>query len=218
MLQSHFVILANLPDHTNEERITFEIWYIACLLNNPAAEEQAIKVCKEILRENPIDIRVIAWVVSRKLDVNLEISRNELENLQKDGLASITNVLALVNIYRYLGSTKEAIGLLHATRVKFKEFGAEPLWYFWYTQLLIFQGNPEEALKIIEENKSNYELKIAKTVALHAIAKKTENWKPLIDHLEQSYHETGDSEFLLELCQIMAHRENWEYVADRGKN
>src|SRR5690606_16506737 len=93
----------------------------------------------------------------------------------------------------------------------------EPLWYFWYTQLLISQGNPETALKIIEENKFNYELKQAKIVALHAIAEKTGDWKTLTDYLEQSYQETEDPDFLLLLCQIMAHIRNWNYITDRGE-
>jgi len=212
-----FSELANSPDHSNEERLTFETWYMACLMNDPDAKEQATNVCKAILGENPTDLRAIAWAASRRLDVNLDSSRIELKKLQKGGLANIAHILALVNIYQLTRNTKGAINLLNETRKKFKETGAEPLWYFWYTQLLISQGNPEAALKIIEENKFNYELKQAKTVALHAIAEKTRDWKPLTDHLEHSYQETGDPDFLLDLCQLMAHIRSWDYVADRGE-
>jgi hypothetical protein len=209
--------LADSPDHSKEERLTFQIWHMACILNDPDNKEEAINICESILRKNPTDIRAIAWAASRRLDIDLEPSKKELKKLQKDGLADIPHILALVNIYQSNRKIKGAIYLLDHTQKKFKEVGAEALWYFWYAQLLALHGNPEAALKKIEESKFDSELKPAKTVALHAIAEKTGDYKPLIDYLEHSYQETRDPDFLINICQIMAHIKNWDYVADRGE-
>jgi hypothetical protein len=209
--------LANSSDYSNVERLTFKIWYMACLLNHSDTKEEAINICKSILGEYPTDIRAIAWATSRRLDIDLDPSKKELKKLHKDGLADIPHILALVNIYQSNRKIKGSIYLLDKTQMKFMEIGAETLWYFWYSQLLTLQGNPEAALKKIEESKVISELKHAKTVVLHAITEKRGNWKPLIDHLESSYQETGDPYFLLDICQIMAQLKNWDYVADRGK-
>lgn len=208
---------ADSPDILDRERLTFEIWYMACLLNDPNTKEEAIKICEAILRENPTDMRAIAWAASRRLDIDLEPSKKELKQLLKDDLADIPQILSLVNIYLSDRKTKGAKYILDQTYKIFKEVGAEAVWYFWYTQILIFQGNPEAALKKIDDNKFTSELKPATTLALQAIAEKTGEWKLLIDHLELSYRETGDPDFLLALCQIMAHQMNWDYVADRGE-
>lgn len=210
--------LSKSPDKSNAERLTFEVWHLACLLNNPDNEEEAINTCKLILRENPTDIRAIAWATSRRLSINLETSRKELKNLQKDGIADIPHILALVNIFHSTRKTKGALYLLERTRKKFKENAAESVWLFWFSQLLIFQGNPEAALQLIENSEYDDELKHAKTPALHAIVEKTGDWQPLIDYLEQSYQETGDPNYLLDICQIMAHLKKWAYVSERGED
>ncbi len=210
--------LRDSPDKSDDERLTFEVWHLACLLNDPDKKEEAINTCKLILRENPTDIRAIAWATSRRLSINLETSRKELKKLLKDGIADIPHILALVNIFHSTRKTRGALYLLEQTRKKFKENAAELVWLFWYSQLLIFQGNPEAALKMIQESAFDHELKHVKTPALRAIAEKTGNWQTLIDHLELSYNETGDPNYLLDTCELMVQLKNWAYVANRSED
>jgi hypothetical protein len=54
-------------------------------------------------------------------------------------------------------------------------------------------------------------------MALRSIAETTGDWDAVFCHLEESYAATRDPLLLLDLCQLKARREDWDYVADRAE-
>src|SRR6185436_4711317 len=53
-----------------------------------------------------------------------------------------------------------------------------------------------------------------KTMALRAIALRSGDWEPFLEHLEKSYKETNNEAYLMEICKLRFDLKDWEYVAN----
>jgi tetratricopeptide (TPR) repeat protein len=209
--------LVEETENTREEEQRLEAWRLACLANDPERQEEAIEYCRVILGTDPTHYPAIAWVVARNFDVDLKPSETALEKLVTDGLAAIPHVLALVSCYLKSGRANQAIQLLAQRRPVFQKHQADALWTFWHVQALVISGDPEAALAAIDSSAWKTQLRHAQTIALGVLASETGDWQQLIQHLESSYEETGDPNFLFDCCGLMAQQQNWAYVADRAE-
>ncbi len=91
-----------------------------------------------------------------------------------------------------------------------------PYGFFWLSQSLVIDGDPETAVKMIDDSGRSIELRHSKSMAFRQIARKTGDWQALLAYLESCYGETNDPLFLLESCEMMTYRKKWDYVADRA--
>lgn len=55
-----------------------------------------------------------------------------------------------------------------------------------------------------------------RTMALRAIALRSNNWEPLVEHLLKSYEETGTGIYLFEACKLKFDLRDWDFVADHS--
>ena len=202
-----------------EERHRFEAWRLACLANDPDRQEGAIKYCGEILKKNRTNHCVIIWALVRKFDIRLGPCEKALLKLINNQEAEIPHILALVSICLASGPwrSKKSIKILEDAKSVFDKNGAQMLWSFWISQAWVINGDPSKAVNLIKENEGRSELRYPMAMALRAISRSTGDWLPLQDHLERSYKETNDPAFLLESCELMAYRHNWDYVADHAE-
>lgn len=201
-----------------EERKRLEIWRLACLANDPEAQEEAVGYCRTLLEADPAHYRVVLWVIARGFDTDLRPSESAFEELIADGPVEFVHVLALTSCYFASERSGKAVELLDKTKPLFQEARTGVLWNFWYAQALTLTGDPEGAVRFLNEAEPKTDLlRAARTVALRSLADKTNDWAPLVQHLEASYEETGDAAFLAICCEVMAQQQDWSYVADRAE-
>ena len=202
-----------------KERQHFEAWRLASLANDPDHQDDAGKYCREIIARDRIHCPAILWALARKFDIKVARSEKKIMRLIEEDKAEISHILTLACSFLASGSnkSKKAIELLRDTESVFKKEGAHNLWLFWFAQSLVVNGDPESALDQISNHELSAELRHSKTMALRAIARKTGDHQPLMDHLVSSYRETTDPVFFLESCELMAHRYEWVYVAERAE-
>lgn len=214
-----FQELAERPGRSNEDRQVLEAWRLACLTNDPDRQDEAVRYLQTILKAIPLHYRAIAWATSRNLSVTLTPSEKAIEGLIRAEKVEVFHVIALAGIYLSSGRARKALKLLDKTKSFFQKQQSDTLWRVWHVQALSASGNLKGAFKEIEEAASGGEIEWLhmRTYVLQAFAKKTGNWHEVIEHLEKSYQKTGDPKFLLESCQLMAQKGNWEYIADRAE-
>jgi tetratricopeptide (TPR) repeat protein len=210
--------LLKMPGRSVTENQTIEAWRLACLMNDPKRQDEAIHYSQSILKANPAHYQAIAWVTSRNLDVSLTASKKAISRMILKRKSGVFHVIALVEIYLASKEAIKALRVLEKTEPLFQKQGEEALWTLWHVQVLLSKGNPEAALKELEQAVFTDDVgrMHVKTMVLQALAKKTGNWQELVDHLESNYLKTEDPKFFLEICELMAHRKNWDYIAERA--
>ncbi|MCQ3974872.1 MAG: hypothetical protein DPW09_15635 [Anaerolineae bacterium] len=210
--------LAEGTEKTGEERQKAAAWRLACLANDPERQETAISYCRAILTANPANYQTIAWAMARQFDIDLTPSQTALEQLIANGAATVFHIIALLSCYLTSENAQKAIKLLDDTRPTFQKQQAEALWIFWHVQSLVATGDHQAALIAINHSGRQAELRHAQTMVLSALAETSGDWQPVIRHLESSYEETGDPNFLLDSCLLMTRQQEWTYVADRAEH
>jgi hypothetical protein len=215
--QNVFNNIISKEEETSDSLDILHTWYLASLANDPLQQDSAEALCRELLKRNPGNYRVIAWIIARGYKIDLGASALELEKLVSENTADIPHILALVNYYILAKKNDKAIELLNSKKMMFSRKDAALSWETLFIQNLIAKGLPEEAVSRIENSVFTTDLRSVKTTALLAISEKTDNWEPLVEHLEKSYSETKDPVIFFELLSFNAQLGQWEYVADRAE-
>jgi hypothetical protein len=120
----------------------------------------------------------------------------------------LERIIALVGLYLKSGKTHEALQLLQRVKRKFLESGTGSIWAFWHGQALVAHGEPEKALEEAHDEKDPHINRTIRMIALREIARRSGEWQPYAEHLEASFEETQEGEFLFELCQLKEHERN----------
>jgi hypothetical protein len=129
----------------------------------------------------------------------------------------VEEIMALVGIYLSSGRQSEARKLLEGTKSEFIESKAESQWALSFAQVLIAEGNPKAALDLASlEDDRTVNLHI-QSMALAEISRKSGEWQPLVEHLENAINVTGESDYLWELVQLKLELRDWNYVADHAQ-
>ena len=81
--KSEFEALAVHTDN-EEDRKLFEVWCLACLANDPDRQTEAQEFCCHLLEQDPINHRVVLWVLARNYAVDLQVSEQALEEMIRD--------------------------------------------------------------------------------------------------------------------------------------
>ncbi len=216
-----FKRISDLGGRSLEERRNVQTWQLASVANLPDRQQEAIKLCKELLSDDPGNAHILSWVLFRRFDMDLSASRLALEeslnNHDDDGdTARLEVVLILVGIYLNDGDQQEALDLLGRYKEAFVAVGENDLWRYWRGQALVATGEAQTALGEAKDIDDLQLRRALRTAALLEIANRDRDWQPLLSHLEQSYAE-GDQNAFLILCELKAQLGEWAFVANRAE-
>ncbi|HUS13352.1 MAG TPA: hypothetical protein VMZ30_22970, partial [Pyrinomonadaceae bacterium] len=197
-----------------------ETWQIACLANISDGMREAVDLCKSALLRDPMNFRVLAWVLYRGYEIDLAQSEDALKKLLGGPVNEeyrIHYVLALLGIYLKKEANESVLELLDAERALFESSGHADLWLYWRGQALVIGGQPDLALNQLAKIQQRKLRDNIQVLALCEIANRDGNWEPIIEYLEAAWEETKDPQFLIHLCEIKAQIGDWDYVADRAE-
>lgn len=209
--------LSKRREKEEKERQILQAWYLACLANDPERQEEAINYCRTLLQADPTDYHALAWDIARNFDIQLEPSIHSLEKLVGDKSANLFHIIALAGCYLAFQMPQKAVTLLDDTKPIFQGNQAEALWTFWYVQSLAVSGNLDAVVKTIDSSELKAELKHGQAIALQVNAQETGDWQPLLQHLENSFKETNDPMFLLDIWRLKTQQQDWDYIAERAE-
>lgn len=195
----------------SEEKLSYETWYLACLLNHADQQKKGVEYCRRVLKKNPTHFHFIAWIIGRHLDVDLKESELKLSKLVKERKAEAPEILSLVSCYLYSDKSDRALQLLESTKNLFEKNNLLA-WSFWYSQALLKNGKPQVALTFIDESSFSEELKQIRTHILIARSEQSQDFPEIVTHLENSYQDTNSPYLLLELCRFKARLNQWDDI------
>jgi len=210
--------LANLPDLSDSEIQLFRVWHFACLAIDPERKDVAIQECRELLRLDPTDFRLIAWVTTRGYPIDLVPSKRFLKKAAQDHSITLLGVQTLTNIYLAEKNATGALRLLKETIDVFDVANAKDLWHFLRLQAWAIEGNLRAVQNSIERDDFGAGKDQATAIALWLQSRQTKDWLSFTRFLDETYHETGDATLLVESCQLMGVEQNWAYVDERANN
>ncbi len=218
-LREAAAIFKKLSEETEDgkEKKILQCWYLACLANDPDKQEEAIDYCRELLQYDPTDFRAIEWATHRNYGLDLEPSEKALSSIIVEEKSDISHVISLVICKLVSQKITEAIELLDNSESRFKSQEEIRVWTSLYVKSLMANDDPKSALKVIDQSSQKENLYYEKMIALQAIARKNDDWQPLVEFLENAYEETGDMSFLFNCCSLMGEQGNWEYVAEKSQ-
>lgn len=206
--------LLNGSEQPADERKYLEAWYLACLANDSDRQDEAVTFCRMILNQDSTHYPILTWVTVRGFNVSIKKSQKDLEVRLQQNSATMTDALALIECYLAKAQAKKALKVLNQARPLFEN--KRQLWLHWFAQANITNGTPERALDALDNEPDANERDKTRTMVLSALAYQSKDWKPYLEHLEESFAEKKDPVLLLEICGVRARRGEWEYVADRA--
>jgi hypothetical protein len=211
-----FRLLVANPEASSIERTQLQAWRLACLANDPERQTEAVGFCQELLQIDPTNSHALTWAVARSYNLDFSRSETQLNRLVNAKKAEPHHILALFNRYLVSGRAKKALNLLDRTRAVFERDHADAVWVVSRAEVLSLRGDIQGAMTTINTTPTQVDLRHVQTVALQAQATKTGDWHEFLDHIERSYADTGDIQFILDACQFMAQRQQWQYVVDHA--
>jgi hypothetical protein len=215
-----FADVAGQMESESNSQKEIEAWEIACLSNVSDKINDAVDRCRSSLSKDPTNFRVLAWILKRGYEINLGPSEDALKNLLENAADEeyrIHYVEALVGIYLRNEAIDSVLNLLDTEKTLFESSGNSDLWWYWRHQALVIGGEPAVALNELEQIQQPKLRDNINFLALCAIADRDNEWKPVVDYLEGASEQTKDSQFFIQLCEIKAQLQDWNYVADRGE-
>ncbi len=211
-----FSQLASQTERGEKQRKYWQIWYLACLANDPERQSEAQELCSALLAEDPTNPQAIIWRTVRNYVIDLSTSQQALEALVQEGSNDIERIVALLGIYLYLETPKPALELLHRTRETFEQTGNRDVWLFWYVQTLAIDGEVETALQESETFSNPAVRRSIRAAILREQSRVSGNWQAFAEYLETCWQESRNGQYLAEACQLRASLQDWAYVADRA--
>lgn len=199
-------ILAKTQRDEEYKRI-IDTWRFACLANDLERQDEALKLCSDILRDDPANHRVLIWAIARGFEVDFSASeialRQSLDaNHEKEDGSLVEKTTVLAALYLKLGKAPVAAELLESKKEVFYNIGAEDRLHLWKSRALVAleQYGRAMAEAICVGDISRRRMVVG--MIMQAIASKTDYWQPYIDYLKESYEQTRDSDYLLQLFNI----------------
>jgi hypothetical protein len=205
---SALTILETETEATVEERRVYETWHLACLANNPERRAEATSYCRDVLGRDPGHYRVLAWALSRRLEVDLLLSTQTLRERITSATATPPEIIALTLAAVQSGDLQGAKSLLESTRSLFADDGADELWHLWMTQVTSAAGDVSSRPEATDAS----QIPEAALVVLRARARADGDWEPLISEL-RTRADAGDGRAAFELCELLGTLGRWADAA-----
>ncbi|MBL8191157.1 MAG: hypothetical protein JNK38_24280, partial [Acidobacteria bacterium] len=220
--EARFALLAGETQRGDEHRRLYETWRLACLANDRARLQEAEGYCRQLLADDPAHHRVLLWAVMRGFEVDYQRSEAAIEALfeqneengQRFNLELTITGLAL---YLRLEKPEKAEALLHRLKEQFADAGASDLYAYWLLRTALARGDLSAAREAATQTDDREMRLHLETMILRGEAQQSNGNQPLIAHLEACLAETGDAEYLFELCDLRAYLQDWAYVARQAQ-
>jgi len=208
--------LASQTERGEENRLYLQVWYLACLANDPDRQLEAQDLCCKLLAENPTNLYVIIWGTGRNYEINLVTIQQALKEFVNSSDHDLECIVALIRIYLYLETPKLALELLDDSRGKFEQTGNRELWLFWHIHAL---ASNKEFDTAFQEAESCSNLSFYRSIQEGICREKawiSREWQEYAEFLDKSWQESRNGQYLWESCQLQASLQNWAYVADKA--
>lgn len=197
----------------DEERRRLESWVLACLATLPGRRDEAIAWCGRILQREPAHPYAAVWAVAHRFPLDLEPSRQALL-AEVEAHPTPALFVALCAIHLGDGSPESGLRLLEDAAEVFDQSEAAPLRRLWQVQLLSAAGQSEEAERLVGQETAEDQSVIAcRTAIARARMAETGDTATYLQHLDAALIQSGNPQYLIEICELAAEAGQWEDVA-----
>lgn len=187
----------------------FNVWRLACLLNDTQHQDDALELCKTILAKNPSYFPAIIWAVFRRLDINLEPSITALEEEIHREDVSLNSILALIALYEHTRRFADGLEVLDTTHRIFVTHQASEVWTIHYLRMLIEVGRQEEIEQFATTIPQDKKYTIAHSILASYRSEQSKNWDTYVANQLALFRETQSGEFLLDACMTLYRTQKW---------
>jgi uncharacterized protein YuzE len=202
-----FEVLGGRQSDGFEDRSIYDTWRLASLANDAERRSEAEDFARSVLERDVSNYRVLAWVLARRIDVDVSSAVSAIQDRLAKGAASPPELVALCIWHTQNGSVSAARRILDENRDLFERSEAIGLWELWEVQLAAAEGDVDGEQKADGPNGIE-----ARIILLRAKAKKTGDPTALIQELRtQSEH---DGEALVELSKVYGELGRWTEGAE----
>lgn len=199
-----------------EERKNYEVWHLACLANSPEKQNDALKYCQSLLNADPINYRAIIWSIGRNFKIDLKTSIVSLEEQIRRKRGTVFTVIALSACYLHIRKPSKAVEVMKTNRKLFTTDSELMIWCYWYTRGLLILKNKNKAIKELEAVKRMRIPKPLMAMAEAALSHRRGDWQALEQQLQKSYSESREPKYLLDLCELKAQMNQWDYIVEKA--
>jgi hypothetical protein len=219
--EREFAVLAENTQRGEFWQRIVETWRLACLANDPNRQEEASQFCRSLLDKDPTHYRAVIWAHVRNYQFQLTDSESALSrsietDSQLNPIERVEIVCTLISLFLRAARVTEAKDLLEKTQADFSAVGGEPGWNFWYSQMLLAEGEIDTAIANAKQERNPDFRRKMLLAGLRAQGESSGDWRPYFRYLERCYRRTKGSEYLFELCAIHAELNDWEFVASQS--
>ena len=211
--QQVFAELSQKSQTDIEEKKNLEAWHIATLFNDPAKKADLVKHCKILLENDPTHYRVILWVLTRNLEIDLSVSTKSLRISAKGGKAETMEIIALAGCLLRQLRAKEAIELLKTSRRSFRTQQDRQTRILWLVRSYLQLPKTADSIRGLNSLKTTRGLGGLKEMVDEAILTKRGDWKSLVKRFDRRYQRSKEPRYLFEACELSGRHKDWKYVA-----
>jgi hypothetical protein len=212
-------LLSTTSEKTRREEL--DAWYLASIANDPEQGESAIAAARELLATNPTNFRILAWIGARRLEIDTSASEHQLNEMIQVGNATVSHVLARVNLLLVRPDPRpgEVLRILSDTKPLFEAEAQDglSLWNLLHVRARIADGESPSRIVDSGEFSRDNAGKLALGFASAVAATRTSNTQYATSFLEADYQDTNSALSLLELCEWKARSGDWDFVADHAQ-
>ena len=122
-------------DHSADDLACIQARRIACLADNADSRGDATVLARAILAADPLNYRVMIWVLARDLDVAVDASVAALEEKVRHEPANVEEIASLLAAYTRAGRFADGREVLKRTKEVFVRDSAQLLWDSCQSQL-----------------------------------------------------------------------------------
>ena len=203
-----------LSRQVQDERQQFELrtWNALALFCHPQFADEGLNKVEELLTLRPATPSLIHWALCFT-DLNLQLSLSELQQRLSSHELQADGILALVHLLLSSGQPAQARQVLEEHQEQFA-LGKE-VWTQWYCRCLMAGGEPEKALRYLEGQADTATLKPLRLTLSRSLGRLELN--EYVIALEAHADQTGDTQLLLQACEIQNQARNWEWVNQRSQ-
>lgn len=196
----------------DRQRFELQTWNALARFCHPQFADQGLNKVEELLKLRPATPSLIHWALCFT-DLNLQLSLSELQQRLSSHELQADGILALVHLLLSSGQHAKARQVLEEHQELFA-LGTE-VWTQWYCRCLMAGGEPEEALRYLEGRADTATLKPLRLALSRSLGRL--ELDEYVIALEAHADQTGDTQLLLQACEIQNQARNWEWVNQRSQ-
>lgn len=202
---------------SGDERNELLAWRIACLANEPQAQNEAATLCNSVLAENPGFMPALVWAMQRDYDFDISQTVAALRARTTSPDVGVDEVIALFALVAETEGLVAGEHLLDEQRPRFEEHDRLFVWKTHKAQILVARGENGAALDLAEGETTESRKRGVREAALAAIARRGGDRRELSAEYEAEFRETGDGDALLSCCLTRRALGDWVFISDHAE-